>query len=143
MLLRIASQAKYPIVCVVRRAEQVQLLKSMGAERVLNSADVDFGEQLAAACRQVNATAAFEAVAGDMTRTLLISILPVLSCMSTGPSAEPCGNIDPIDLIFRNKTVTGFYLGEWIRRRGTFGVAARESLTTDVDGRANRDQGSS
>ena len=123
MLLRIAGQAKYPIVCVVRRAEQVQLLKSMGAERVLNSADVDFVEQFATACRQVNATAAFEAVAGDMTGTLL-SAMPPGSCVYVygALSAEPCGNIDPIDLIFRNKSVTGFYLGEWIRRRGTFGV---------------------
>ncbi len=83
MLLRIAGQAEYPIVCVVRRAEQVQLLKSMGAERVLNSADVDFVEQFATACRQVNATAAFEAVAGDMTGTLLAQCRPVLACMST------------------------------------------------------------
>ena len=123
MLLSIANQAKYPLVCVVRRDEQVQLLKSLGAERVLNSADVDFVEQLTTACQQVHATAAFDAVAGDMTGTLL-NVMPRDSCVYVYGRCpqEPCGKIDPIDLLFRNKTVTGFYLGEWIRRRGTFGV---------------------
>ncbi len=118
MLLRIAGQTSFPIVSVVRRAEQVQLLKSIGAERVLNSTDADFVERLATACQQVNATAVFEAVGGDMTGRLL-NAMPAGSCVYVygALSEEPCGNIDPIDLIFRNKTVTGFYLGEWLRQR--------------------------
>lgn len=126
MLLYLAGRAKFPLVCVVRREEQAQLLKSAGAELVLNSADVDFVEQLATACQQVNATAALEAVAGDMTGTLL-SAMPQGSCVYVygALSEEPCGAIDPIDLIFRNKTVTGFYLGEWLRTRGAFGVLRR------------------
>jgi len=39
-----------------------------------------------------------------------------------GLSEEPCNNIDPIGLIFHEKTVTGFYLGKWLKRRGAFGV---------------------
>ncbi len=137
MLLGIAGRAKYPLICVVRREEQVQLLKSLGAEMVLNSADVDFVEQLATACRHLNATAAFEAIAGDMTGTLL-SVMPRGSCVYVygALSEEPCGNIDPIDLIFGNKTVTGFYLGEWLRRRGAFSVlrAANRIQRMLIDG---------
>jgi hypothetical protein len=39
-----------------------------------------------------------------------------------GLSEEACGNIDPIGLIFQEKTVTGFYLGKWLKRRGAFGI---------------------
>ena len=51
-------------------------------------------------------------------------------------SEEPCGNIDPIDLIFRNKTVTGFYLGEWLQRRGLLHVlhAANRVQRMLIDG---------
>jgi NADPH:quinone reductase-like Zn-dependent oxidoreductase len=137
MLLRVAGRAKYPLVCVVRRKEQVQLLRSIGAERVLNSTDVDFAEQLATACQQVNATAVFEAVAGDMTGRVL-SVMPAGSCVYVygALSEEPCGNIDPIDLIFRNKTVTGFFLGEWLRQRGAFSVlrAANRIQRMLIDG---------
>ena len=37
-------------------------------------------------------------------------------------SEEPCGNIDPVQLIFHSKEVKGFYLGEWMRHRGTLGI---------------------
>ncbi|MHB8951535.1 MAG: zinc-binding dehydrogenase [Pirellulaceae bacterium] len=137
MLIRIAGQAAYPLICVVRRQEQVHLLKSLGAELVLNSADVDFDGQLAQACQQLHATVAFEAIAGDMTGRLL-GVMPQGSCVYVygSLSEKPCGNIDPIDLIFRNKTVTGFFLGEWIRRRGVFGVlrAANRVQRMLIDG---------
>jgi NADPH2:quinone reductase len=123
MLLSIARQTKYPLVCVVRRTEQVQLLKSLGAEWVLNSADSDFVERLGTTCRRLNVTAAFEAVAGDMTGTLL-GAMPTGSCVFVYGtlSEQPCSNIDPIDLIFRHKTIEGFFLGEWVRRRGPLRV---------------------
>jgi len=137
MLLRIAARANYPLICVVRRDEQVRMLKSAGAKLVMNSSQVNFVEQLAAACQQLNATAAFEAVAGDMTGTLL-SVMPRGACVFVygALSEEPCSNIDPIELIFRNKTVTGFYLGDWLRKRGVLGVlrAADRAQRMLIDG---------
>ncbi len=137
MLIRIAAQAKYPLVSVVRSEAQVQLLKSLGAERVLNSTDEDFVEQLVTVCQQVNVTAAFEAVAGDMTGTLL-SAMPAGACVHVYGALceEPCGNIDPIELIFHNKTVTGFYLGQWLRRRNKFNVylTAKRAQRMLIDG---------
>ena len=137
MLIRIAARANYPLICVVRRDEQVHLLKSMGAKLVLNSTHVNFVEQLAETCQQLNATATFEAVAGDFTGTLLSAMPPGACVYLYGAlSEEPCGNIDPVELIFRNKTVTGFYLGEWLRRRGALAVlrAANRVQRMLIDG---------
>ena len=33
-------------------------------------------------------------------------------------SEEPSGHIDPVQLIFYDKSVHGFYLGNWLRKRG-------------------------
>lgn len=138
MLIDLASRANYPIICVVRRENQVQLLKSLGAQLVLDSSHPNFVEQLTKACQQVNATAAFEAVAGDMTGTLL-NVMPRGACVYVygALSEEPCSNIDPIDLIFREKTITGFYLGSWVKRRGVLGVlrAANRLQRMLIDGR--------
>jgi D-arabinose 1-dehydrogenase-like Zn-dependent alcohol dehydrogenase len=42
MLVRLGQRFGIAVVCVVRRAEQVELLKSLGATHVLNSADPQF-----------------------------------------------------------------------------------------------------
>jgi NADPH:quinone reductase-like Zn-dependent oxidoreductase len=123
MLLVMASEANYPIIHVVRRGAQADLLKSQGAEYVLNSSERDFADRLRSTCLTLNATAAFEAVAGDISGTVVNSMPPGSTVYVYGAlSGKPCANIDPIEIIFRNKTITGFYLGTWLRRRGMLGV---------------------
>jgi NADPH:quinone reductase-like Zn-dependent oxidoreductase len=103
---------------VVRRDAQVELLRSLSAEYVLNSSNESFSNQLQSLCSSVNATAAFEAVAGDMSGTVINLMPPGPTAYVSGALSEgACGNIDPIALIFRDKTVTGFYLGKWLRTR--------------------------
>jgi NADPH:quinone reductase-like Zn-dependent oxidoreductase len=147
MLQVLATEMNYPLIQVVRREEQVELLKSLGAggkpsqrggqthfspaaseksgqtPTVLNSSRESFAEELRAVCERLGATVAFEAVAGAMTGTVL-NALPPRSVVYVygGLSEEPCENIDPIELIFHNKEVKGFYLGSWMRRRGAWGA---------------------
>ena len=123
MLLTMATEANYPIIHVVRRDAQVEMLKLLGAKYVLNSSAETFADQFQSACSSWNATAAFEAVAGEMSGTVINLMPPGSTAYVYGAlSEEPCGNIDPIELIFRDKTVTGFYLGKWLRDRGMIGI---------------------
>ncbi|MEM9724763.1 MAG: zinc-binding dehydrogenase [Pseudomonadota bacterium] len=64
MLNRVCQAEKIPLINVVRKAEQAALLKGMGAQHVVNSAEPDFFEQLVAAVAQTGATLAFDAVGG-------------------------------------------------------------------------------
>ncbi|MGB6043930.1 MAG: zinc-binding dehydrogenase [Pirellulales bacterium] len=123
MMIAMAEQMNYPLVNLVRREEQVQLLRSLGATHVLNSSVEDIEEQLQETCQRLRATAAFEAVGGDLTGTVM-NVLPRGSTVYVygALSEEACGNIDPIGLIFHDKTVTGFYLGEWLQKRGSWGI---------------------
>jgi NADPH:quinone reductase-like Zn-dependent oxidoreductase len=123
MLQTMAAEENYPLINVVRRKEQLELLLSRGAKHVLNSSNDSFADELKALCERLGATVAFEAIAGNMTGTVMNSmprdsIVYVYGALSE----EPCGNIDPVQLIFHNKEVKGFYLGAWMRQRGTLGI---------------------
>ena len=119
MVLRLASDAGLPLVNVVRRDEQVELLRSLGAEHVLNSESDAFDEDLGQLCSDLRVTVAFEAVAGDMTGRLLEAMPRGSAAIVYGAlSEQPCGAINPIGVIFERKRVEGFYLGDWLQRRG-------------------------
>jgi NADPH2:quinone reductase len=64
MLNRICLNDGISLVNIVRSEEQVTLLKSQGAEYVVNSSDTDFAEQLTAALNATGATLAFDAIGG-------------------------------------------------------------------------------
>jgi NADPH:quinone reductase-like Zn-dependent oxidoreductase len=122
MIIALAAEAKYPIINIVRRDEQAQLLKSLGAKNVLNSSSDGFVNELQSLSKRLMATIAFEAIAGDMTGALL-NAMPRRSAVYLygALSEQPCGSIDPIELIFNGKSLHGFYLGNWLRRQGAFG----------------------
>lgn len=56
-----------PLINIVRKEEQVKILKDMGAKHVLNSTDTDFNEQLKTLAKKLRATVCFEAIGGPMT----------------------------------------------------------------------------
>jgi NADPH:quinone reductase-like Zn-dependent oxidoreductase len=123
MLLAIANQMRYPMIHIVRRAAQVQLLKSLGATHVLDSSDQSFAQELERLAAQLGATIAFEAVAGDMTGKVLAAMPAGATVVLYGSLSDgECGPLNPVDVIFQHKTLTGFYLGNWIRRRNLLSV---------------------
>lgn len=118
MIVALAADHAFPMIHVVRREAMVDELRQRGAVHVLNSSRDTFAQELQELAGRLSATAAFEAVAGKMTGT-------VLNAMPTGStvylygalSQEPCGSLDPIELIFREKNLTGFFLGAWLKRQ--------------------------
>lgn len=64
MLQKVCLAEGIPLVNIVRSVEQAELLKTIGAQHVLNSRDEDFREQLATAIEATGATIAFDAIGG-------------------------------------------------------------------------------
>jgi len=122
MLFRLGQHFGLTMVNVVRRPEQVELLRELGAKYVLSTHQPDFDTQLKTVCRDVNATLAFDAVAGEMTDSLL-SAMPkrsrvlVYGSLSNAPSQVNAGQ-----LIFKNQQVNGFWLNYWRPRFGLAGM---------------------
>lgn len=123
MLLAMANEASYPLINIVRRDAQVDMLRSLGAKHVLNSSHDDFAVALKALCKQLRATIAFDAIAGDMTGTLM-NAMPRRSAVYVygALSEQPCAQIDPIEIVFHGKSLHGFYLGNWLRQQGVIGA---------------------
>ena len=64
MLQRLCAADSIPLVNIVRSEEQVELLKSMGAEWVLNSQREHYMKELIEALTVTGATLAFDAIGG-------------------------------------------------------------------------------
>ena len=64
MLVKICAADGVPLVNIVRKPEQAELLKGIGAEHVVDSSQPDFADQLTEAIRATGATLAFDAVGG-------------------------------------------------------------------------------
>jgi NADPH2:quinone reductase len=123
MIIRLAQEMGMPLVNIVRRQEQVDLLAELGAENLLNSSEPDFEVRLVETCQRLNVTVAFDAVAGDMTGCLFNAMQPGATVYVYGAlDPEPCSDISPLGLIFRQKTVKGFFLTDWIGSQGLLKV---------------------
>ena len=118
MVLRLARKFSLPVINVVRRAEQVELLQGMGAEYVLNSSDADFDSKLRELCQQLKASIGFDSVAGDTTLRVLRAQPRGSRMLVYGALAlAPC-QVDPGSLIFEGKRVEGFWISGWMRNKG-------------------------
>ncbi len=75
MLNRICQADGVDIVNIVRRSEQAEILKDMGAKYVVNSSDDDFHMQLTDAIHATGATLGFDAIGGgDMASKILTAM---------------------------------------------------------------------
>ena len=144
MMVRLARKSGIAVVNVVRRPEQVELLRGMGEQHVLNSNDADFDACLRELCRQLNATLAFDAVAGETTLRILRAQPKGSRLLVYGAlSLQPC-MVDPGSLIFEQKKIEGFWLTGWLRQKtllGRFRLVAQvqkllaSELKTDIQAR--------
>lgn len=70
MILRLGKQRNIPVIHVVRRQAQVDQVRGLGGEYVLNSSDADFVEQLRTMAKKLHATLFLDAISGSMTQQL-------------------------------------------------------------------------
>jgi NADPH2:quinone reductase len=85
MLNRLCVAEQIPLVNIVRRPEQEDLLGSAGAGYVCNSSAPDFMADLTAALKETSATLAFDAVGGGRLAS------QILTCMEAAASASGGG----------------------------------------------------
>src|ERR1700682_3393532 len=62
MIIRLGKKFSIPVVNIVRRAAQIDALRAIGAEYVLNSSDAGFDTAVRGLCHKLGATIGFDAV---------------------------------------------------------------------------------
>jgi NADPH:quinone reductase-like Zn-dependent oxidoreductase len=118
MMVRLCRRSGIPLINIVRRQAQAEILHAMDERHVLDSSKPGFVDELGKLAGELRATIAFDAVAGELTGKLL-DVMPGKAAVVVygALSNEKCRDLDPIKLIFENKRVDAFYLGEWLRRK--------------------------
>ena len=108
-----------PVINNVRNQKQLEMLKSMGSEYVLNSSDPSFIEDLSILSYKLEATILFDSVCSSQ-------LSEIIGVLSEGSRVIIYGNltgvdfiiINPRDLIDRDITISGFYLGGQAKKNG-------------------------
>ena len=117
MILRIGNKRAIPVIHVVRRQEQVDLVSSRGGKYVLNSSEADFPRELQTMALELHATLLLDAIGGTMTKTLAEaapfgSTILMYSRMSMQDSA-----IDARTALAKHLHFEGWFLPNWIREK--------------------------
>mmetsp|Transcript_44245 Transcript_44245/g.99751 ORF Transcript_44245/g.99751 Transcript_44245/m.99751 type:complete len:377 (+) Transcript_44245:55-1185(+) len=119
MMVKYCKKEGVTLVNIVRRQEQVELLRSLGADYIVSTGESDWRSKLAELIKSLNIKHAFDAVAGNMSSTLLALLPPGSTVWVYGRLApEPVGNIQPLDLIYRGKKLEGWILSGWLTKGG-------------------------
>lgn len=110
----LARRKHIPVINLVRKEEHIHELIAQGEKYILNINDPDFETSLRNLAGGLNATIAFDAVAGDVSGMILNAMPPGAELVVYGGlSGKQIGLINPLDIIFKSKTVRGFNLGDW------------------------------
>jgi NADPH2:quinone reductase len=117
MVVRLGNRFSLPVINIVRRPEQVETLRQIGAKNIFDSSAADFDAKLKDLCNKLSATYGIDAVAGELTGRVLRA-QPKGSRMFVygGLSLKAC-EVDPGSLIFEGKVVAGFWVSAWLARK--------------------------
>lgn len=120
MILRLGKRNNIPIIHVVRRQTQVDHIRSLGGEYVLNSSDADFAEQLKSLTHKLQATLILDAISGSMTKQLAEaapygSRILLYSRMSGEDSV-----IDAVTALSKDLHFEGWFLPNWLQTKNLF-----------------------
>jgi NADPH:quinone reductase-like Zn-dependent oxidoreductase len=117
MVIRLGKHFDLPVINIVRRSEQVEVLRSIGAEHVLDSSTPDFDDKLQRLCDELSATCGIDAVAGELTGRVLRAQPKGSRMFVYGGLSMKSVVIDPASVIFEGKVVAGFWLTAWLARK--------------------------
>ena len=117
MLIRLALSQGIPLINIVRKEEQLETLKSMGATHVLNSSSESFEEDLKALAEDLGATLVLDAVTGSQSSILLNAAPKGSTLLAYARLSGEAILADPGTIMKGEKKITGFLLGNWLQTK--------------------------
>jgi NADPH:quinone reductase-like Zn-dependent oxidoreductase len=142
LMMGVARDEGYRPIAIVRRDDQVEMLKQAGAAHVLVETAPDFAARLQEVMRAEQPRVFLDAVTGPLAGQVF-NAMPkgarwiVYGRLATATTPIP----EPGQLIFMRKRIEGFWLTEWMRRSSleTKIATIREAQMRFADGRWSTD----
>jgi NADPH:quinone reductase-like Zn-dependent oxidoreductase len=91
ILNRLCRADRIPLVNIVRNAAQVQILRDLGAECIVNSSQPDFREELVSALKATGATLAFDAIGGGKLAGQILNAMEAAAVGDAGKTYNMYG----------------------------------------------------
>jgi NADPH:quinone reductase-like Zn-dependent oxidoreductase len=114
LIRKMARRDHLPVINLVRKEEHIRDLANEGERLVINVNDPAFEAALKEIAGKYQATVAFDAVGGDLSGMILNAMPPGSELIIYGGlSGKFSGMFNPLEIIFKSKTVRGFNLGDW------------------------------
>lgn len=137
MILRLGKRYDVPIIHVVRRAEQVELVRARGGEHILNSSDADFVAQLRAMTQKVSATLLLDAIGSTMTQQLAEGAPFNSTILLYSRLSDKKSEIDNRTALTKNLHLEGWFLANWLAAKNLIqnlrlSRRAQSFITTDL-----------
>jgi NADPH:quinone reductase-like Zn-dependent oxidoreductase len=138
VVLQIARQRGFKTINVVRRREQCEELKALGADEVICTDEEDIAARVLEIVDKAGLTKAIDAVGGETGAAVMSSlgrggVMLVYGLLSGQPMP-----IDGGRMIFATTTLRGFWLGDWMRsaaperQQATVGEMMRSMATHEI-----------
>jgi len=117
LVASLARDQRKKMIALVRRAEPVDALRSLGAAHVLNEADPGFAAALEDVLAKEKPVIFLDAVAGAASAQVHKAMGNNARWIIYGKlDLSPAEILDPSEMIFRNKSVEGFWTTGWARK---------------------------
>ena len=127
MLVRICKEDGIPLINIVRKQDQVELLKALGAKYVGNMSEASFMEDLVLALSETGATLGFDATGGGNSGELPGQILAAMEIAANKAAKEYSrygsdtykqvyiyGGLDPSPTVLKRALGMSWGLGGWL-----------------------------
>ncbi len=122
LILRLAAHQKRPAVALVVGEDRAARVRAMGVEHVVDMEDADADGQLRRAVRAVQASCVLDAVGGETASRALAALPEGGDLVHHGTLSGTAPQVDADDLVYRRKSVRGYWFEDRLR---TDGIRAR------------------
>ena len=117
LIIGLAREQGFRPIAIVRRDDQIPLLKQLGAAHVLNEKAPDFGNALREVFQADPARIFLDALTGPVASTIFTAMPKRARWIIYGRlDPSPTTINEPGQLIFAGKRIEGFWLVEWMRK---------------------------
>ena len=133
--VQLAKLAGAEVFATASSEEKLDLATRLGADHVINYRTTDFSAKVKEETRGKGADVILESVGGEVYEQSQATLATMGRMVVFGCASGQPGRTDPLDLLFRNKSIIGFHLGRYTADRDAMTEALGTMLPALASGK--------